>query len=99
VNKFFFTIRAKQDLEEIWDYIADDSIDAADRVIADIYGAVEALADVPGMGHSREDLADEKLRVWAVYSYLIVYRAEQSPIEIVRVVSGYRDLFAFFADN
>ena len=58
---------------------------------------VEALADMPGMGHSRDDLADETLRAWPVHSYLIVYRPAQRPIEIVRVVSGFRDLFALFA--
>jgi len=31
-------------------------------VIGDIYSNVEALADMPGMGHMRDDLADEKLR-------------------------------------
>ncbi len=47
---------------------------------------------MPGMGHSRNDLADETLRAWPVHSYLIVYRPAQRPIEIVRVVSGFRDL-------
>lgn len=32
------------------------------------------------------------MRFWVVHSYLIVYRAEVEPIEVVRVVSGFRDL-------
>lgn len=96
MNRYTFTPAAVDDLDEIWEFIADDSVRAADRVIDDIRAAVEALADMPGMGHRREDLADETLRVWPVHSYLIVYRPEQRPIEIVRVVSGFRDLFPLF---
>ncbi len=95
--RYTFTPVAAADLEGIWDFIAEDSVTAADRVIEDIHSAVEALTDMPGMGHSRDDLADETLRAWPVHSYLIVYRPAQRPIEIVRVVSGFRDLFALFA--
>jgi len=44
------------DLDEIWDYIADDSIEAADRWIAKFFDAFEALGRMPGMGHKRNDL-------------------------------------------
>ncbi len=68
-------------------------------MIDDLRSAVKALADMPGMGHSRDDLADETLRAWPVHSYMIVYRPQQRPIEIVRIVSGVRDLFALFAER
>jgi plasmid stabilization system protein ParE len=83
---------ALSDLDEIWLYIAADSPTAADRVIDEIYEAIYKLAEFPGMGHLREDLIDEPLRFWSVYQYLIIYRPETQPIEIVRVVSGYRDI-------
>jgi antitoxin ParD1/3/4/toxin ParE1/3/4 len=50
------------------------------------------LARTPGMGHLREDLADEPLKFWPVYSYLIIYRPETRPLQIVRVLHGARDL-------
>ena len=52
------------------------------------------LAETPGLGHVREDLAaiDPALRFWPVYSYLIVYRAETAPLEVVRVLHGARDV-------
>jgi plasmid stabilization system protein ParE len=83
---------ALSDLDEIWLYIASDSPKAADRVIDEIYETIYRLAEFPGMGHLREDLIDEPLRFWSVYQYLIIYRADAQPIEIVRVVSGYRDI-------
>lgn len=48
------------------------------------------------MGHPRDDLADESLRVWPILGYLIVYRPDRQPIEVLRVLSGYRDLVALF---
>lgn len=52
------------------------------------------LAEMPGLGHMREDLVaiDQALRFWPVYSYLIVYRAETDPLEVVRVLHGARDV-------
>lgn len=96
MSRYVFTPAAARDLEEIWNYVARDSPDAADRVIGDIRDALEGLADHPRMGRQRDDLADETLRAWPVHSYLIIYRPEQRPIEIVRVVSGFRDLFSLF---
>jgi antitoxin ParD1/3/4/toxin ParE1/3/4 len=50
----------------------------------------------PGMGHQREDLADARHRFWTVYAYVIAYRSETIPIQIVAVVHGARQLEAFF---
>jgi plasmid stabilization system protein ParE len=41
---------------------------------------------MPGMGRLRRDLAAEPLRFWHVRSYLIIYRREKRPIEIVAVL-------------
>lgn len=54
--------------------------------------AMRRLAEMPEIGHVRDDLADETLRVWPLYSYLIVYRPKTDPLQIIRVVSGYRDI-------
>jgi hypothetical protein len=50
------------------------------------------LAELPGPGHVRDDLVDETLRVWTVHSYLVTYRPETRPLQIVLVLSGYRDI-------
>jgi len=47
---------------------------------------------MPGMGHSREDLTARAVRFWAVHSFLIVYRPDTEPLQILRVVSGWRDV-------
>lgn len=41
-------------LDDIWEYIAADTIDAADRWIGKLFDAFEALGQTPGMGHRRD---------------------------------------------
>ena len=94
--RYVFTAPAARDLSEIWDFIARDDVDAADRVIEEICASVGRLAAMPRMGRLRENLSDEVLRSWPVYSYLIFYRPDTSPLQVVRVVSGYRDLEELF---
>jgi plasmid stabilization system protein ParE len=91
---FVLSLAARQDLLDIWDYIARDSLKAADRVRDDLFTAMQRLAEMPNMGHLREDLIDEPLRFWRVHSYLILYRFESKPIEIVRVLNASRDIEA-----
>lgn len=83
---------AASDLREIHAYIAADDPAAARRILDDLRDAMHRLADLPGLGHVRDDLADETLRVWTVHPYLVIYRPETRPLQIVRVLSGYRDI-------
>jgi len=95
VTQFRLTPRAERDLEEIMDYISEQSSpERAGAVLRDILEAASRLAETPGMGHTREDLTDEDVRFWTVHSYFIVYHPETRPLEIVRVVSGWRDVAA-----
>ena len=52
------------DLDEIWEYIAADNIDAADRWTGKLFDAFEALGQTPGMGHRREDLTRYPVLFW-----------------------------------
>lgn len=95
---FVLTPRAEQDVEDIWDYIVDrgaaDNIDAADRVIGEIERAFKRLAQAPSTGHYREELADKRHRFHLVYSYLIVYRWQAKPMQVLRVLHAARDVRA-----
>ncbi len=50
------------DLDEIWEFIAADSLNAADGVLEEIYGAIGALIPFPQIGHRRLDLTSRPLR-------------------------------------
>jgi plasmid stabilization system protein ParE len=95
VSGYVFGAEVERDLDEIWEYIASDDLDAADRWIGKLYDAFEALGQTPGMGHRREDLTPYALLFWPVGAYLVIYRAERRPIEIVAVTRGSRDIPAF----
>jgi plasmid stabilization system protein ParE len=51
-------VDAEDDLQQIWDYIAEDNIDAADRWISKLFDVFELLVNDSGMGDSREDLTE-----------------------------------------
>jgi plasmid stabilization system protein ParE len=84
---------AAKDLHDIWEYIADDNLDAADRFLGKLRDQILALAETPGMGHRRDDLAqDRPILFWPVGNYLILYRATKGSVEIVAVAHGKRDI-------
>ncbi len=83
---------AVRDLDDIWTYIAADNLNAANRVEEEILSAFQRLAENPKIGHIRKDLTSKAVRFWNVYSYMIVYRGDKQPIEIVRDLYAYRDI-------
>ena len=91
---YFYSREARLDLLEIWEHIAKDNVDAADRVEQEIQKSVARLASNPGLGHLRRDLTSKPVRFWPVYSYLIIFDPDARPLEVVRILSGYRDVAA-----
>ncbi len=57
------------------------------------------LGNTPGAGHLREDLTDEPVKFWSVFSYLIIYDPIAQPIEIARIVHGSREVSAILAHD
>jgi plasmid stabilization system protein ParE len=95
MSVYVLTPRAKADIFDIWSHIADDNEDAADRVERAIYDACAFVAEAPMRGHSRPDLTIRWLRFWTLTrypNYTIVYRPETTPLEIVAVIHGKRNI-------
>ena len=84
--------KAREDLRGIWEYIANDNPDAADRFLDQVQEACELLARSPHLGHRHDYIRNQQVRVWPIYSYLLVYLPDTQPLEIVRVISGVRNL-------
>ena len=85
--------RAKADLSEIWEFIAEDSDDQADAFIDLIDQKFQLLAQQSGLGRRREELA-EGLRSFPVGRYVIFYLPIPGGVQIVRVLHGARDIEA-----
>jgi antitoxin ParD1/3/4/toxin ParE1/3/4 len=89
---------AESDVTEIAASIEEDNPIAARQLVEDFLDAFERLAKRPAMGHRRPDLTSRQVLFWPVRrSYLIVYRAAPSAIEIVRVFNARRDLASILA--
>ena len=83
---------AEQDIEELITYIATENTQAAYDFVDALYDSFEKLAEHPFMGHVREDLTPHPVRFWTFkWHYLVIYNPIQ-PLEIVRVLSGFRDI-------
>lgn len=96
-RRLFRSGEAAQDLFDIWNHIAEDSVVAADRVLGRIVEAEHRLLAFPEMGRRRPDVSAD-LRHWPVGAYLIFYRVTPDHLEVVRVVHGARDLGGLFDD-
>ena len=57
-----FHPEARLDIDEIWEFIGADNLDAADRLMTEIFVAVRALVPFPHQGHRRPDLTSRPLR-------------------------------------
>jgi plasmid stabilization system protein ParE len=55
---------ARLDLDEIWEFIGGDNLDAADRLIEEILGRIRVLVRFPHQGHKRPDLTSRPLRLF-----------------------------------
>ena len=82
---------AALDLDEIWEFIAADNLDGADRVIADVLAALDKLVPFPYQGHKRPDLTSRPLRFTLVHDYLIAYAPDEAPLWVVAVIHGRRN--------
>ena len=92
---FQFTPQATNDIDGIWWFIAKDNREAADRVEMEITATCRRLAKHPLMGTKRQDITPLPVRFWTVTrfpSYVIVYRPETVPLQVVAVLHGKQNL-------
>jgi plasmid stabilization system protein ParE len=85
-----FHPEAEIDLDEIWEFIAEDSPDAADRMMDRIKATIEALVPLPHQGHRRIDLTSRPLRFTNAENYLIAYAPDKRPLWVVAIMHGRR---------
>ncbi len=93
------TPTASRDIENIMDYLAQKaSLKTAERFLERINAKFKALAQFPNLGRRRDELYPG-LRSVPLEDYVILYRSLRGEVEVIRVVSGYRDLKALFIEN
>lgn len=79
------------DMEEAVAYLAQDSEQAAHRLVDDLEAAFLFLGQWPLSGHLRTDLTSAPLRFWTAGGYLIAYQPHPRPVTIIAILHGSRD--------
>lgn len=98
MSRYFLTLQAKQDVKEISRRIALENPAAAKRLVAEIKRKCKRAADFPEMGHSYDSLLPS-LRGLFVGNYVVLYFPKKNSIQVIRVLSGYRDLDTIFQEE
>ena len=83
--------RASDDIAEIWDFIAEDSLAQADAFVDRLDRKLQLLATQPLMGRARDELAPG-LRSFPFERYVIFYEPLKDGIVVVRVLHSARDI-------
>ena len=83
--------QAEADILDIWDYIAEDSLDQADRWVDGLDEKLRLWAGQPLMGRERVELMPG-LRSFPFGRYVVFYTALPDGIDVVRVMHSSREL-------
>jgi toxin ParE1/3/4 len=97
LTQYLIAPDAARDLDEISEYYAVHNIEAGEKLLDEFEARCKYLVNFPKIGKSYQLLRAD-LRGISFSSYIIFYRANEDIVEILRVVSGSRDLEAVFAD-
>ena len=92
MKRVVFSADARRDVAQAWEYIAADNVTPANGFLARIEYALDLLAGMPTMGHTR----DARYRFWTVKPCLIAYRFNSRTVTVVRLIHGARDLRRIF---
>lgn len=96
--QFRLTEPAIRDIEQIADYIAREvGLTGAERFLSRLDDKFAQIAQFPNLGRQRNEILP-RLRSLPMDRYLILYIPIERDVDILRVVSGYRDLPTLFAD-
>ena len=85
------TIEARRDAHNVWLYIADDNMDAADALLEEFNRVLKILSTQPHMGEARPQLG-KFVRIFPVGAYLLIYEPIESGISLIRILHGARHL-------
>jgi toxin ParE1/3/4 len=82
---------AEADLREIWDYVSERNLLAADALLERFLEVSETLASQPLGGRARPELGPA-MRSFPVGDYMMFYEPVSDGIEVVRILHSHRDI-------
>ncbi|MBV9636198.1 MAG: type II toxin-antitoxin system RelE/ParE family toxin [Methylobacteriaceae bacterium] len=100
MRRLEYTAEARQDLEEIFEYLAIQmgGSDLARSFVERIEAQCSKLASLPGiLGRPRPELRAD-LRSFPFGAYIVFFRYLEDKLEVVKIVHSHRDLDALFGE-
>jgi len=98
MSRYRISVRAREDLKEIYRYIAKDNPTAAGQLRDAFYEKFRMLVRQPLIGEACQDLLPD-LRFFTVGNYVIFYVLADNGVKIIRVLHGARDVDALFGHS
>jgi toxin ParE1/3/4 len=86
---------AREDLLEIWQHVAANNPEAAERLMRSFKETFEKLLRFPNLGRERPELAIG-IRSFPTGKYIVLYQPADEVLEIVRVRHGATKLDELF---
>ena len=95
-RKVIWSFEATADLEAIAEYIARDSSFYAASFVIEVRGASRSLSEFSERGRIVPELSNPSIRELFINDYRLIYRIEESCVEILGLIHGRRDLKTFW---
>ena len=93
--KILYTPAALDDLDEIFSYIAKETVSGAEKLLKKFDASIVKLADFPNLGSilSEDEFAliSSGYRFIVVHPYMVFYRIIDDTLVIHRILHGRRD--------
>jgi toxin ParE1/3/4 len=97
MSRYLINVVASRDLNEIADYFANNNLEAGEEFFQAFNRNRQQLVAFPNSGKSYANIRAD-LRSLSVAGYIVFYRLLDDGIEILRVVSGRRNLQDLFRE-
>jgi toxin ParE1/3/4 len=82
---------ARDDLDSILAFIAEDSPEAAMKVLDVVLRLADSLSGLSERGRMVPEIANPRIREVLVYSYRLLYEITDSEVRLLALVHGARD--------
>lgn len=96
-NRYELAEAARNDLKNIWTYIAENNPNSADKFMRQFAMKFQLLADNPKIGRTHDKFVFN-LRSFPYKDYVIFYFPVENGVEIYRVLHGARDIDSLFEE-
>lgn len=92
--RIIITPSAEKDMQDIFDYIADDNVNKALQILDKFEKKFETIATFPRIGARKSYFVKRDVRECIVAKhYQIIYYIKENTLYIQRILTGYEDYF------